>query len=289
MRVERHGLRVDEILAAFLEDRALPGTGVTADAFWQGFAAILADLTPKNRALLARRDELQAKIDAWHVAHRGRPHDHEGYKGFLSEIGYLLPEGPAFGIGTENTDPEIATVPGPQLVVPVTNARYALNAANARWGSLYDCLYGTDAMGSAPPSGGYDRGRGARVVARARVFLDEAFPIQGASHADVRRYHVRDGALLADDMPLVVPTRLAMPTPYGGSVQTMSAKRRSTRRAMSSAFRESPHRRRWRDSTGAVYCLPHLRQVHSFVDEVIGCLRPGSVNRRFAPEWRPCP
>ncbi|WP_413867204.1 malate synthase G [Albidovulum sp.] len=209
MRVERHGLRVDEILAAFLEDRALPGTGVTADAFWQGFAAILADLTPKNRALLARRDELQAKIDAWHVAHRGRPHDHEGYKGFLSEIGYLLPEGPAFGIGTENTDPEIATVPGPQLVVPVTNARYALNAANARWGSLYDCLYGTDAMGSAPPSGGYDRGRGARVVARARVFLDEAFPIQGASHADVRRYHVRDGALLVDDMPLVSPEKFA--------------------------------------------------------------------------------
>ncbi len=209
MRVERHGLRVDEILAAFLEDRALPGTGVTADAFWQGFAAILADLTPKNRALLARRDELQAKIDAWHVAHRGRPHDHEGYKGFLSEIGYLLPEGPAFAIGTENTDPEIATVPGPQLVVPVTNARYALNAANARWGSLYDCLYGTDAMGSAPPSGGYDRGRGARVVARARVFLDEAFPIQGASHADVRRYHVRDGALLVDDMPLVSPEKFA--------------------------------------------------------------------------------
>ena len=209
MRVERHGLRVDEILAAFIEDRALPGTGVTADAFWQGFAAILADLTPKNRALLARRDELQAKIDAWHVAHRGRPHDHEAYKGFLSEIGYLLPEGPAFAIGTENTDPEIATVPGPQLVVPVTNARYALNAANARWGSLYDCLYGTDAMGSAPPSGGYDRGRGARVVARARVFLDEAFPIQGASHADVRRYHVRDGALLVDDMPLVSPEKFA--------------------------------------------------------------------------------
>jgi malate synthase len=207
MRVERHGLKVAQDLAAFVEERALPGTGVEADRFWQGFAGIVADLTPKNRALLARREALQAKIDAWHRAHRDRPHDHEAYKGFLSEIGYLLPGGPDFEIATEGTDPEIAAVPGPQLVVPVTNARYALNAANARWGSLYDCLYGTDAMGSAPPPGGYDRGRGARVVARARVFLDEAFPIQGASHADVRRYHVRDGVLLVDDMPLVSPEK----------------------------------------------------------------------------------
>jgi malate synthase len=209
MRVERHGLRVAQELAAFIEDRALPGTGVEADGFWRGFAAVIADLTPRNRALLARREELQAGIDAWHRAHRGQPHDHEAYKAFLSEIGYLLPDGPDFEIGTEGTDPEIAAVPGPQLVVPVTNARYALNAANARWGSLYDCLYGTDAMGSAPPSGGYEKGRGARVVARARVFLDEAFPIQGASHADVRRYHVRDGVLLVDDMPLVSPEKFA--------------------------------------------------------------------------------
>ncbi len=209
MRVERYGLKVAQDLAAFVEERALPGTGVEADRFWQGFAGIVADLTPKNRALLARREALQARIDAWHRAHRDRPHDHEAYKGFLSEIGYLLPGGPDFEIATEGTDPEIAAVPGPQLVVPVTNARYALNAANARWGSLYDCLYGTDAMGSAPPPGGYDRGRGARVVARARVFLDEAFPIQGASHADVRRYHVRDGALLVDDMPLVSPEKFA--------------------------------------------------------------------------------
>ncbi|MEI2808063.1 malate synthase G [Albidovulum sp.] len=207
MRVERYGLKVAQDLAAFVEERALPGTGVEADRFWQGFAGIVADLTPKNRALLARREALQARIDAWHRAHRDRPHDHEAYKGFLSEIGYLLPGGPDFEIATEGTDPEIAAVPGPQLVVPVTNARYALNAANARWGSLYDCLYGTDAMGSAPPPGGYDRGRGARVVARARVFLDEAFPIQGASHADVRRYHVRDGVLLVDDMPLVSPEK----------------------------------------------------------------------------------
>lgn len=206
-RVTKSGLQVDGQLARFIEDRALPGTGVGAEAFWSGFAAILADLAPKNRALLAKRQELQDKIDAWHRARRGQPHDHAAYKAYLAEIGYLLPEGPAFRIETGNVDPEIARVPGPQLVVPITNARYALNAANARWGSLYDCLYGTDAMGSAPPKGGYDRGRGARVVARARVFLDEAFPIDGASHADVRRYHVRDGALLVDEMPLVTPSK----------------------------------------------------------------------------------
>ena len=207
MRVERHGLRVAQELADFIEDRALPGTGMDAERFWAGLVGIVRDLTPKNRALLARRDDLQARIDAWHLSHRGQPHDHEAYKTFLGEIGYLLPEGPAFEVGTEKTDPEIASVPGPQLVVPVTNPRYALNAANARWGSLYDCLYGTDAMGSPPPKGGYEKGRGARVVARARVFLDEAFPIQGASHADVRRYHVREGVLLVDDMPLVQPEK----------------------------------------------------------------------------------
>ena len=206
-RVTKSGLQVDGQLARFIEDRALPGTGVAPEAFWSGFAAILTDLAPKNRALLAKRQDLQDKIDAWHRARRGQPHDHAAYKAHLAEIGYLLPEGPAFRIETENVDPEIARVPGPQLVVPITNARYALNAANARWGSLYDCLYGTDAMGSAPPKGGYDKGRGARVVARARVFLDEAFPIDGASHADVRRYHVRDGALLVDEMPLVTPSK----------------------------------------------------------------------------------
>ncbi|MCU9847740.1 malate synthase G [Defluviimonas sp. WL0024] len=208
-RVDRQGLRVAEELATFIEGRALPGTGVEADAFWAGFAGIVAELGPKNRALLAQRDALQAQIDAWHVERRGQPHDHEAYKAFLAEIGYLLPEGPEFEIDTANTDPEIATVPGPQLVVPITNARYALNAANARWGSLYDCLYGTDAMGSLPPKGGYERGRGARVVARARVFLDEAFPIEGTSHADVRRYHVKEGVLLIDDMPLVHPEKFA--------------------------------------------------------------------------------
>ena len=208
-RKTRHGLQVDATLIAFVEDRALPGTGIAADAFWAGLSALVHELGPENRALLARRDDLQGRIDAWHVAHRSRPHDHEAYKAFLQEIGYLLPEGEDFQIDTTDVDPEIALMPGPQLVVPITNARYALNAANARWGSLFDALYGTDAMGSAPPKGGYDRGRGARVVARVRVFLDDAFPIAGGSHADARRYHVHNGALLIDDMPLMSPEKFA--------------------------------------------------------------------------------
>ncbi|MCR9219753.1 MAG: malate synthase G [Alphaproteobacteria bacterium] len=204
---ERAGLAVAAELAAFIEREALPGTGVAPEAFWDGLSALIHEYGPKNAALLATREELQRKIDAWHLAHRDRPHDHEAYKAFLTEIGYLAPEGEAFEIETANTDPEIATTPGPQLVVPVTNARYALNAANARWGSLYDGLYGTDAMGSRAPAGGYDRGRGARVVARARVFLDQAFPLQGISHADARRYHVHQGELLVDDLPLLHPSK----------------------------------------------------------------------------------
>ncbi|PUB18865.1 malate synthase G [Yoonia sediminilitoris] len=206
-RVEKHGLQVDTQLAAFVEEQALPGTGLTADQFWKGFAGLVGEMTPRNRALLAKREDIQSQIDAWHIAHRGSPHDRTAYEAFLAEIGYLVPEGPAFEIDTANVDPEIAKVPGPQLVVPITNARFALNAANARWGSLYDAFYGTDAMGTLPPKGGYDRGHGARVVARSRVFLDEAFPLVGASHADVRRYYVHDGALLVDDNPLQDPAK----------------------------------------------------------------------------------
>ena len=209
IRVEKQGLQVAAELADFIEGQALPGTGVEEEAFWSGLSALIHDLGPENRALLEKREEIQGKIDAWHIANRDKPHDHEGYKAFLAEIGYLLPEGGDFEIETANVDPEIALVPGPQLVVPITNARYALNAANARWGSLYDGLYGTDAMGTPAPKGGYDKGRGARVVARARVFLDEAFPIEGASHADVRRYHVQDGQLLVDDLPLAQPEKFA--------------------------------------------------------------------------------
>ena len=206
-RVTRADLQVEDCLVRFVEDQALPGTGVTGPAFWAGFSDLVHEMGPRNRALLARRDALQAGIDGWHITHRNMAHDPDAYAAFLRETGYLLPEGPAFQIDTVGVDPEIATVPGPQLVVPITNARYALNAANARWGSLYDAFYGTDAMGSPAPSGGYDRGRGARVVARARVFLDEAFPISGTSHADVRRYVVKDGALLVDDLPLVEPAK----------------------------------------------------------------------------------
>ena len=129
-RVERAGLKVDTVLARFVEDEALPGLGLAPDVFWTGFASLLDDFAPQNRALLAKRDDLQARIDAWHIARRGQPHDHAAYKAFLAQIGYLLPEGTAFTIETTNVDPEIASVPGPQLVVPITNARYALNAAN---------------------------------------------------------------------------------------------------------------------------------------------------------------
>ncbi|MDR9394100.1 MAG: malate synthase G [Roseovarius sp.] len=208
-RIEKHGLQVAEQLARFVDENALPGTDVSADDFWAGFAAMVEEMAPRNRAFLDQRETLQGQIDDWHIRHRNQPHDHEAYTQFLEDIGYLVEEGPDFEIETANVDPEIAHVPGPQLVVPITNARYALNAANARWGSLYDCLYGTDAMGTPPPAGGYDRGRGARVVARARVFLDEAFPLRGTSHADVRRYHVQDGALLVDDCPLAEPEKFA--------------------------------------------------------------------------------
>lgn len=208
-RVEKCGLQVASELADFIEIQALPGSGVTADTFWQGFSDFVHDLSPKNAALLARREELQSKIDQWHITHRDGAHDPDAYYAFLQDIGYMVPEGAPFKIDTSNIDPEIATVAGPQLVVPITNARFALNAANARWGSLYDAFYGTDAMGTRPAKGGYDRGRGARVVTRARVFLDEAFPIEGRSHGDVRRYYVEKGALLVDDKPLTTPAQFA--------------------------------------------------------------------------------
>ena len=195
-RVERQGLQVDARLAGFIDSQALPGTGVSAAAFWGGLSALIHDLGPKNRALLARREALQAQIDAWYIARRGQPQDQAATLGFLREIGYLAPEGPDFTIDTANTDPEIATIPGPQLVVPVMNARYALNAANARWGSLYDALYGTDAMGDLPTGAGFDPARGARVVGWGRAFLDDVVPLASGSHADVTSYRVEWGALV---------------------------------------------------------------------------------------------
>ncbi len=195
-RVERDGLQVDARLAAFLEAEALPGSGVPAERFWAGFAAAVHELGPKNRALLAERDRLQAEIDAWHRARKGQAWDQADYEAFLREIGYLVPEGPDFTVDTWGIDPEIATIPGPQLVVPVMNARYALNAANARWGSLYDALYGTDALGDLPQPGGFDAARGARVIAWGRSFLDAAVPLAEGSWAAASGFAVRDGALV---------------------------------------------------------------------------------------------
>ncbi|KXF92291.1 malate synthase G [Phaeobacter inhibens] len=207
-RIDRAGLKVAKSLASFIEENVLPGLDIDPEDFWYGFSGLIRDLTPQNRALLDIRKKMQDAIDSWHVAHRDRPHDHNAYKAFLSEIGYIVPEGDDFEIETQHLDPEIAEIAGPQLVVPVTNARFALNAANARWGSLYDCLYGTDAIGDLPDNPkGYDRGRGARVVGRVRMYLDEIFPITDISHADAHRYRVRKGQLLIDDHPLKLPDK----------------------------------------------------------------------------------
>ncbi|MHA6730663.1 malate synthase G [Devosia sp. A369] len=189
--VPKHGLQIASELAAFVEVEALPGTGVSQDVFWQGYADLLADLGPVNTAVLAERAQLQAQIDTWHQARRGQVFALEDYKAFLHDIGYLVPEGDDFKIETTGVDPEIATLAGPQLVVPVMNARFALNAANARWGSLYDALYGTDAIdvsGELAPGKQYNAQRGAAVVAWAMAFLDQAIPLAQGSHADVASY-----------------------------------------------------------------------------------------------------
>ncbi len=192
----RAGFTIDSRLASFLEAEVLGPLGRDVEAFWQGFAALLADFAPRNAALLAKREDLQAQIDAWHVERAGKPHDAAAYKAFLTEIGYLVPQPSDFQIGTQNVDPEIATMAGPQLVVPILNARFLLNAANARWGSLYDALYGTDALDAAPAKpGGYDEARGAAVIARGRQFLDSAFTLARGSWADLAG---REGVTLAD-------------------------------------------------------------------------------------------
>ncbi|MBR9761954.1 MAG: malate synthase G [Rhodobacteraceae bacterium] len=186
--VTRAGLSVAEELAALVEDQVLPGTGVKPEGFWSGYDHLLRKLVPQNLALLEKRDQLQAQIDDWLVARKGQPWDAAAYRAFLEEIGYLVPEGPEFTIGTKNVDDEIAATAGPQLVVPVMNARFALNAANARWGSLYDALYGTDALPGAPEGKGYDPKRGAQAVTWAAEFLDTAVPLKTISHAEVTEY-----------------------------------------------------------------------------------------------------
>ena len=195
----RAHLNVDPRLVEFVETEVLPGLEISADRFWQGLAGLVNELGPRNRALLDRRDAIQGQIDDWYRAHRDGAFNVAAEEAFLKSIGYLTPEPEPFAVTTENVDPEFSQTPGPQLVVPITNARYALNAANARWGSLYDALYGTDAIdesGGTSRAGAYNPVRGAKVIARARAALDMAAPLTAGKHADATGYAVEAGALV---------------------------------------------------------------------------------------------
>ncbi|WP_163851796.1 malate synthase G [Pseudooceanicola aestuarii] len=219
MSYRQHGaLQVAAELSAFAETRLLPGTELEPDAFWSGLHGILQEFAPENKRLLEIRAQLQQQMDAWALAQNGTPIDQADYQDFLKKIGYLTPEGAPFSVGTANVDPEIAEIAGPQLVVPVMNARYALNAANARWRSLYDALYGTDALPGAPEGAGYDTARGAQAVAWAAAFLDRAAPLAQGSHAGVTAYR-RDGATLVAEIGETV-TGLADPAAFAGYTET---------------------------------------------------------------------
>ena len=221
-RISICGLSVAKVLHDLIAERIAPGTGVSPQTFWSGLERVVTELGPRNRALLAKRDALQAKIDAWHLARRGQAFDAPAYKCFLTEIGYLVPEGAPFQVGTEGVDDEIAQIAGPQLVVPVMNARFALNAANARWGSLYDALYGSDVIGDADGLGkgcAYNPKRGAAVMAKACALLDQAAPLILGSHTDVTAYTV-DSGTLAITLAGGGKTHLADPSQFVGSTPT---------------------------------------------------------------------
>ncbi len=216
-RLTKSGLQVAPELATFIETQALPGLGIPAQAFWDGLAAVVTELHPQITAAVQDRARLQGLIDDWHRAHRGQPQDAAAYQAFLRDIGYIVPEGPAFEIATQNTDPEIATIAGPQLVVPVMNARFALNAANARWGSLYDALYGTDALGDLPSRKGYDATRGVKVIGWAKRFLNDALPLAGANWAQIQRIGLAGNDLAMATREMAVG--LADPTQFKGHAQ----------------------------------------------------------------------
>ncbi|MBJ9683346.1 MULTISPECIES: malate synthase G [Burkholderia] len=215
--IDHDGLQVAPALSQFIENEALPGTGIDTAAFWRGFSALVHDLAPRNRELLAERDRLQSELDAWHRAHPGPVRDLAAYRAFLEQIGYLVPTPANVAATTANVDSEIATQAGPQLVVPLSNARYALNAANARWGSLYDALYGTDALpedNGAERTATYNPTRGQRAIDYARNVLDNAAPLAGASHRDALRYRVQDGQLAVETGKGIV--YLAQPAQFVG-------------------------------------------------------------------------
>ena len=195
-RIEKYGLNIDAKLVNFIESEAIPGTGVDVQKFWQGFAEIIEKLGPINKSLLEKREDIQSKIDQWHITHRGQEVDVEKYKSFLLDIDYLVPEGEDFKIDTSNVDLEIAKICGPQLVVPIMNARYALNAANARWGSLYDAFYGTDAMGDLPPEGSYSNERGDKVISNAKAHLDKVVPLNLCKWHEISKISILEGQLL---------------------------------------------------------------------------------------------
>ena len=196
---EKFGLKIDNKLLNFIENEALPGTSVSSEQFWRGFSELVKELNPKNKELLNKRENIQKKINEWHIQNRGKNHNKEEYYNFLKEINYLVDEGPEFKIETNNVDSEIAEICGPQLVVPIMNARYALNAANARWGSFYDALYGTDAMGDMPPAGNYSADRGEKVISYAKNYLDKVVPLKGIKWKDVNKLEIINNKLIINE------------------------------------------------------------------------------------------